>query len=390
MFQKRKLALVSTLITVAITISFISAPAQAATLPELFSRYSSAATTGQKIKILVVPGHDDEYWGTEFGSVREADITVALGQHLYNYLKTDPRFDVTISRTQMGYTDMFKNYFETQRTNIQEFIRTHVQAFSTKVQTGQVQVADGVSHNYAKPEVAIRLYGINKWANENNIDLIIHVHVNDHGDRLGGQIGKYQGISIYVPDKQYAPAPTSMALGKAIFTELMKTNKASNMPAEAAGVIEDQDLIAIGASDTLTSAAAALVEYGYIYEPQFRNIDIRDALTRSLAYQTFTGVETLFGTTSFEPKPPVVNVPPDPQFSYTWTKNLQKGVGSKTDINALQTALTKAGVYNCGVVGTFGPCTEKGVKAFQKKYSIAQLGNVGPQTRAKLNQLFSR
>jgi N-acetylmuramoyl-L-alanine amidase len=387
MFQKRKI------LALLITLSIINAPlfAEAATAPEILTRYANALKTGEKVNILVVPGHDDEYWGTEFGEVREGDITVAIGQHLYNYLKADSRFNTTITRTQMGYTDTFKNYFETNRTQIQDFIKTAQASHQQKITSGEILMNEVVPHNNARPEVAHRLYGINKWANENNIDLVIHLHINDHGGRTWGRVGDFTGISVYYPAKDYANSATSELLGKAIFNELLKKNSASDYPPEAAGVIPDQELIAIGAANTLTSAAA-LVEYGYIYEKKFLNIDNRDALTKDLAYQTFLGIHSFLGDRAKYPATTVTTVasPTSAHLPYTWTKELKKGVGSKADINALQAALTKAGVYNCGIVGTFGSCTEKGVKAFQKKYGIAQLGNVGPQTRAKLNALYSK
>lgn len=71
------------------------------------------------------------------------------------------------------------------------------------------------------------------------------------------------------------------------------------------------------------------------------------------------------------------------------TKNL--ALGDRNDeVKALQQLLAKdATVYPEGLAsGFFGPATQRAVKRFQKKYGIAQLGNVGPQTRAKLNEIF--
>jgi N-acetylmuramoyl-L-alanine amidase len=394
MFEKRKYIVLFGAVMMGIFVMPHSS--FAATAQDIINRYTSSLITGQKVNVLVVPGHDDEYWGTEFGDIREGDVTVAIGQHLYNYLRNDPRLDVTITRTQMGYTDTFKNYFETNRTQIQDFIKSAQASHQQKVSNGEILINEVVPHNNAKPEVAHRLYGINKWANENNIDLVIHIHVNDHGGRVWGTAGKYQGFSMYYPAKEYSNSVTSETLGKAIFDELLKRNTPSDYPPEAAGLIPDHELIAIGAADTL-KAASVLVEYGYIYEPQFLNVDNRDALTRDLAYQTFLGMHTFFGdrakygngfvnTTSATTAVSAKNN----YLPYTWKKDLKKGTGSTADINALQAALTKSGVYSCGIVGTFGPCTEKGVKAFQKKYGISQTGTVGPQTRAKLNALYSK
>lgn len=71
------------------------------------------------------------------------------------------------------------------------------------------------------------------------------------------------------------------------------------------------------------------------------------------------------------------------------SKNL--ALGDRNDeVNTLQQLLAQdTGVYPEGIVsGFFGPATQRAVKRFQAKYGITQLGNVGPQTRAKLQELF--
>jgi N-acetylmuramoyl-L-alanine amidase len=352
--------------------------AKAETAQDIIAKYASSKTTGQKVNILVVPGHDEQYWGTEFNDIHEADVTVAIGQFLYNYLKADPRLNVIITRTQMGYTDTFKNYFANNREQIQAFIASSSASFKQEIAAGTKQQNEIVPHATANPEVAIRLYGINKWANENNIDLIIHIHVNDEGSRQYGQVGEYKGFSMYIPDKEYSNASTSAIFGKAIFNELIKKYPASNYPPEAAGLIPDQELIAIGAANTL-KPAATLIEYGYIYEPQFLNVDTQDTFTKAYAYQTYAGVESFFGN---KIKAQVTYLP------HTWTVAIGKGSKNTSDVSSLQAALTASGVYSCGITGTFGPCTEAGVKAFQKKYKLDQTGSLGPKTRAKLNSLF--
>lgn len=70
--------------------------------------------------------------------------------------------------------------------------------------------------------------------------------------------------------------------------------------------------------------------------------------------------------------------------TFRFTKGL--GVGSRgDDVTELQNRLTAEGVYTGPITGYFGSLTAKGVKNFQKKYGISQVGVVGPQTRAKLN-----
>ncbi len=57
-----------------------------------------------------------------------------------------------------------------------------------------------------------------------------------------------------------------------------------------------------------------------------------------------------------------------------------------TDVAELQKRLTALGIYTGAISGNYGPLTLAAVKEFQKKNGLAQLGNVGPGTRALLNK----
>jgi peptidoglycan hydrolase-like protein with peptidoglycan-binding domain len=68
-----------------------------------------------------------------------------------------------------------------------------------------------------------------------------------------------------------------------------------------------------------------------------------------------------------------------------------------SEVNILQTWLAlDPSIYPSGqVTGYFGPATLRAVKLFQVKYGIAKsgqagYGNVGPATRAKLNELYAK
>lgn len=75
-------------------------------------------------------------------------------------------------------------------------------------------------------------------------------------------------------------------------------------------------------------------------------------------------------------------------FTYTWNHNLQIGSSYTADISALQTALTREGVYSGEITSGFYSKTFTAVKEFQKKYAIESTGFVGLQTRTKLNGLY--
>jgi peptidoglycan hydrolase-like protein with peptidoglycan-binding domain len=69
----------------------------------------------------------------------------------------------------------------------------------------------------------------------------------------------------------------------------------------------------------------------------------------------------------------------------------QLGIGSRGgDVTALQTFLASdSSIYPSGLItGYFGQLTSNAVKAFQAKYGISQVGRVGPQTLAKINELM--
>lgn len=62
----------------------------------------------------------------------------------------------------------------------------------------------------------------------------------------------------------------------------------------------------------------------------------------------------------------------------------------KADVTALQDCLKYLGIFpvNIQSTGYFGAITKEKVIEFQKRYNIDMVGEVGPITRAKLNELF--
>lgn len=76
--------------------------------------------------------------------------------------------------------------------------------------------------------------------------------------------------------------------------------------------------------------------------------------------------------------------------SPVFNKNLTRGSKGE-DVKNLQKLLAQdKTIYPEGIVsGVFGPMTEKAVKKFQAKYSLPQVGTVGPATRSILNLVAS-
>jgi N-acetylmuramoyl-L-alanine amidase len=368
-------------------------------LQAVYNKSASLTAPGRKIRILLVPGHDNEYWGTQFRNVKEADLTLALTESLYSLLKKDPHFEVFTTRSSMAtdpnsYTDEFSNYFVNQYQGIKDFIVSTRQYMHEQVTSGTIQKVSGVPHNTANDDVALRLFGINKWVNENNIDLVLHVHFNDAPGHSSTNPGPYRGFAVYIPESQYSNAAASRVYGSALYTQLKQYYSQSILPKEDAGLVEDQGLIAIGSANSLKSAVA-LVEYGYIYEPQFLDPVIRTSVIRDLAFQSYMGIHRFFGdqakySGTFQ----------TPLLPYTWTNNVEYGALYNDDILHLQAALRYFDMYpasgdeelDCRMTGHFNPCTQTGLLAFQTKYKIpgGDGFTLGPKTRAKLNALFGK
>ena len=127
-----------------------------------------------------------------------------------------------------------------------------------------------------------------------------------------------------------------------------------------------------------------MVEYGYLYEAQFVDPDLRPLALQELTHQTYIGLKIFF----------------DPEFSKTfratanlparWAKYLRQGFRGDPDVYALQLALLEQGLYppfspegerrnknDCPINGNFGGCTRKALIEFQKKKSIEPTGFAG-------------
>lgn len=369
--------------------------ADSATSENLKNKYFSANDKNGKVKILIVAGHDNESGGTEFKGIKEAEINVELANRLKEFLVKNNKFDVFMVRDEDSYNTVFLDYFEKERDSIKDFINKQKETMSELIRAGKIENVEGVIHNNAPAETALKLYGINKWANENGIDAVIHIHFNDDPTRnRRGQVeGKYSGFAIYVPEKQYSNAKISKDLAKSVFNRLIKYYPKSDLPKESEGIVEDQRLIAIGSHNTLDSAGM-LIEYGYIYEAQFLNKKIRSASLKELAFQTYIGLVGFFeNDVKLLTRYDTLFLP------HKWEKDLQKGDKDNESVLALQAALVFEKLYppkgfdkyRCPLSGNFGNCTALSLRNFQNKYEIDDSAEkVGELTKKKLNELYSQ
>lgn len=312
-----------------------------------------------EVKIMIVPGHDNDNPGAVYFDVKEADINLDVANYLADFLDDNDRFDVHLSRDDDGYTPKLSRYLNRNKEEIREFYNEKKDIMRELIDKGDVYSYVNMHHNTAQLEVVDILYGINKYVSEEDFDIVIHIHFNDHPGRFG-KFGKYDGYAIYVPEKQYSNAGASKELAEYISSRLSTYFASSNMPKEA-DVVESQDLIAVGAYNTV-DPISILIEYGYIYERQFQDLEIREIVYEELARQTYNGILDYVG----DKKNTLVGYPNlNPQYF-----DFNHGETGE-DVLALQVYLRNKGIYplnedltECPVNGRYGDCTHYAVRKY--------------------------
>lgn len=365
---------------------------QSTTSSQLRVAFENASSTRKKLNVLIVPGHEPNFGGTEFRDVLERDLNADLSLYLAQYLVEDGHYEVVMTRGKDGWNPFLENYFTTNDEEIRKFVRSQKMEMIRLVGEGRIiRIGDNVPHNMAPEDVGLRLFGINKWANEHNVDIVVHVHFNDSGPRRSWAPGEYNGFTIYTPERQYSNSQASQDIANHVFKRLSKMFPVSNLPGEDGGVVEDQDLIAVGNSNTV-DGASMLIEYGYIYEPQFRVPSVRNVVLKELAFQTYLGLADFFGETSL-----VVGPHQSTLLPYSGDVAVRKTTLANTEVLAFQAGLLAKGFYppenysrnDCPLSGFFGACTRTALTAFQQKFGInGEEGIVGPRTRAELRRLY--
>ena len=245
-------------------------------------------------------------------------MNAELGQEIFEFFQKDNKFEIYATRVKNGdYSQWFSDYFELNRKEIRNFAESSKKQWYQAIEQG-MPLNNQVEHNFATVDTALKLYAVNKWANENNIEIVFHIHFNDYPGRKFNQIGEYTGFSIYVPEYQLPNHRASSKLAESLKNQLEKYFTKSDLPAESSALIEDQELIAVG-SNASRDGVSVLVEYGYIYEPPFRNEEAREAMFKELAYQTYIGIKNFFGDAA----PPLDNYE-TALLPYSWNNHLKK------------------------------------------------------------------
>lgn len=350
--------------------------------------YISPESEDNVVKVLIVPGHDKESVGTEFRGVREADINLTLSKELFEFLSKDKRILPVLIRDDSGYNPEFDSYVALNREKISDYITSQKGIMKEMLDKRILETTSGPYHNAARSDVAFRIYAGNVWAREIGADIVINVHFNDHARRNLSVPGQYSGFAVYVPERQYSNAKASRELGEAVFSTLSRYYPVSDQPKESGGVVEDQELIALGSNNTL-DAAGILVEYGYIYEPHLLDKSVRNLHLKEMAFQTYRGVLKFLNSENLTSEKETLFLP------YAFERGATFGDRNR-GVVSLQAALLFDGSYppkgfsmsDCPLSGLFRQCTMLAVKNFQSKYGITSTGVLDVSTTEKLNSIY--
>ena len=308
-------------------------------IAEIKSNYNDPQ---RKVRVLIVPGHEPNYGGAEFNGLKERDMTVELGQDLQKLLESNSHYQVFVARDTNSWSPEISAYYKNNWNDIVEWTAASREEFSRLVSVGlTTRTYSTVTHNDAARDVALRLYGLTKWSNENNIDIAIHIHFNDNRRPNVSKPGNYSGFSMYVPAAQYGNSTTTKVIADSILKRLAKYNPISDSPGETNGIIDEPELIAVGSNNT-ADAASILIEYSYIYEPQLQDPQVRSMAIKDLAFQTYLGLQDFFDPSSNASLAKSYDTLILP---YKWNAPQVDNKAAASDIFALQTALTFKGVY---------------------------------------------
>lgn len=245
------------------------------------------------VKILIVPGHDDNFYGAKFIDLLEKDLTAEIGEKLFEKLSGEAGLEVFLTRDSEKYHPVLENYFDKQSEQIEQFIWQHKKLTQELTEQKLMQENQIVSHNEAAGEVALKLYGINRWVGAQDFDLVLHLHFNDYPRKNHNVAGKYSGFSIYIPESQLSNHKISLEIAEHLRTHLEEFSEPSNLKIEKDVIIEDQELIAIGSNNTI-KIPSILIEYGYIYEKQFVDPELREEAFEILTDKTVAGLLEFF------------------------------------------------------------------------------------------------
>jgi len=243
----------------------------------------------QPKKVLLVAGHTAQTKGAVFGNTTEYELNYDIMKKLEREMKSRG-FEVLVSHEGSDYNQTFLNYFDANEKRILDYRENRKDAYDKQYPQGVV--TNDTDHNHASPLGVIQLYGVNLWANENNMDAVVHLHFNDYPGRPAGTRGTHTGFSVFAPLKTNQHFIESFNLAKSVEKHMLKYINRSTVKNESAGVLESE-LIAVGQANS-TTMPSILIENGFIYESKFTDKSRREPVLTRQANSIANGIEEYF------------------------------------------------------------------------------------------------
>jgi N-acetylmuramoyl-L-alanine amidase len=276
----KNILLFLTIISFAITVSVVVSQNL-----YIFKKYQS----NKKIKLLLVAGHEPNDGGAEYNGLKERDLNLQIASKIKDILSSSTDIEIILARDNDGWNDELESYVKTNETKIMDWVAESKAKMFSQTKTGEIKIVEsGMKHNMAASNAVLFLYGTNKWIDEKDIDVVLHVHMNNNPKYKGKP--NYSGYCMYVPEKQFSNSSSSKIFAKFLDEEISKIHTKSTMPQEKDIIIESQELIAVGSYGTL-KIPSVVVEYAYIYEPIITNKNSRKVFIENFSSSTAVAIE---------------------------------------------------------------------------------------------------
>ncbi len=203
--------------------------------------FSYVSSYDKKTKrILLVPGHDDEYGGCRGKAGQEENINLAIAEDIKFFLDRDSDFVAEITRSTSGYTKPLRDFLDSNRKELRERALDILREESSEL-----------------VERYTRNFGLAEYSNRKKPDLTIHVHVNNDptDSTLQGFVTFWsQYNNSYYRSRKFAAQ---------IRNKLASEFPMSTSPAERHG-ISARPYVVLGSPWLRVKPPSVLVEYGYI------------------------------------------------------------------------------------------------------------------------------
>lgn len=278
------------------TVYFLSNPGTTFSPPSTFTFLPAATASVAPIQprpftVLVVPGHDVNKGGAQYRNLFERDLVAIIAGKIARIFSGNASYKIVVARDRLMWNPVLSDYFKSREQSIIDFKIDHKDINRALMELGRKYfVPDMAEHPDADKTTIIQLYGINKWVGENDVDLVVHLHFNDRGRANLNAPGENRGFAIYIPERQMPNATASRKAAEKIYSKLDTILTPESIGNLKESIVEDQSLIAVGASDTLATPSM-LIEYGYIYEKMLQTEEERERALTTMAEQTALGIQ---------------------------------------------------------------------------------------------------